>query len=224
MKAKLLIARFSFLRCITNCEQKVSTQKKLALQTECIGMSCPFLTNYRWYLYVGLHNGSNHSWKEIDNLDNISLTSLTGPSLVIEGGHMLQNQSALLRNKTYKIQVVAWLDEENYEKESYIFHTNVPPYTRDKSAGCFVDPKLGEAIATKFTVQCVNWTDADLPISYQFSYETQFGVVVFHTGQQPNVTTELPMGKQESNYSLHLQLEIIDSFGDYSTVFITVQV
>ena len=188
-------------------------------------MSCPFLTNYLWSLYVGVHNGSDQSWKKIDNLDNISVTSLAGPSLIIKGsGYMLQNQRALLRKKTYKIQVVTWLDEENYEKENYIFNTNVPPYTRDKNAGCFVDPKSGKAIATKFTVQCVNWTDSDLPISYQFSYETKFGVVVFHTGQQPNVTTELPMGRLESNYSLHLRLEIIDSFGDYSAVYITVQV
>jgi len=187
-------------------------------------MSCPFLTNYRWSLYVDLRNGSGHSWKAVENLDNISVTSLTSPSLVIKGGYMVQNQRALLRNKTYKLQVVAWLDDENCEIESYIFHTNVPPYTRDKDAGCFVDPKQGEAIKTKFTVQCVNWTDSDLPISYQFSYETQFGVVVFHKGLQPNVTTELPMGKQESNYSLLLRLEIIDSFGDYSAVYITVQV
>lgn len=187
-------------------------------------MSCPFLTDYCWSLYVGVHNGSDHSWKKIENLHNISITSLTGSSLIIKGSGSLQNQRALLRNKTYKIQVVAWLDEENYVKESYIFHTNVPPYTRDKNAGCFVDPQSGKAIATKFTVQCVNWTDSDLPISYQFSYETQFGVVVFHTGRQPNVTAELPMGKQESNYSLHLRLEIIDLFGDYSAVYITVQV
>ena len=188
-------------------------------------MSCPFLANYRWSLYVDLRNGSDHSWEEIENLDSISATSLKGPSLVIKGsGYMLKNQTALLQSKTYKIQVFAWLDEENYEKESYIFNTNVPPYTRDKNVGCFVDPKSGKAIATKFTVQCVNWTDSDLPISYQFSYETQYGVVVFHTGKQPNVTTELPMGKQESNYSLYLRLEIIDSFGDYSAVYITVQV
>ena len=188
-------------------------------------MSCPFLANYRWSLYVDLRNGSDHSWEEIENLDSISATSLKGPSLVLKGsGYMLKNQTALLQSKTYKIQVVAWLDEENYEKESNIFNTNVPPYTRDKNVGCFVDPKSGKAIATKFTVQCVNWTDSDLPISYQFSYETQYGVVVFHTGKQPNVTTELPMGKQESNYSLYLRLEIIDSFGDYSAVYITVQV
>ena len=143
---------------------------------------------------------------------------------MIKGGYTGKNQRALLRNKTYKIQVVAWLDDENFEKESYILHTNVPPYTQGENAGCFVDPKRGEAIETKFTVQCVNWTDSDLPISYQFSYETQFGVVIFHTGRQPNVTTELPMGEQVSNYSLRLRLEIRDSFGDYSAVYITVQV
>lgn len=187
-------------------------------------MSCRFLSNYSWSLYVGLYNGSNHSWKEVENLNNITLTSLTGPSLVIQGGDMWHNQGALLRNLTYKIQVVARLDEGNYEKGSYVFQTNVPPSTRGKNAGCFVDPKQGEAITTKFTVKCVNWTDTELPLSYQFSYETKFGVVVFHKGWQPNVTTELPIGNQMSNYFLHLQLEIIDSFGDYSIVIITVQV
>lgn len=187
-------------------------------------MSCSFLSNYRWSLYVGLYNGSNHSWKEIENLANISLTSLTGPSLVIGRGDISHKKSALLRNKTYKIHIVAWLDEENYQEDSYIFQTNVPPSTRAKDDGCFVDPKIGEAITTEFTVECINWTDTDLPLTYQFSYETQFGIVVFHAGQQPNVTTELPIGNQMTNYSLQLQLEIIDSFGDYSVVFITVQV
>ena len=188
-----------------------------------MGLSCRFLSNYSWSLYVGVYDGSNHSWKEVGNLNNITVTSLTGPTLVIVGGDTLHDQGALLPNQTYKLQVVAKLDDENYEA-SYIFHTNVPPSTGDKNAGCFVEPTSGEAITTKFTVKCVNWTDTDLPLSYKFSYDTQFGVVVFHNGRQPNVTTELPIGNQVSNYSLHLQLEIIDSFGDYSVVFIAVQV
>ena len=60
--------------------------------------------------------------------------------------------------------------------------------------------------------------------SYQFSYQTNFGIVVFYTGWQPNVTTELPEGSKASNYSLHLRLQVIDSLGDSSLELITAQV
>ena len=120
--------------------------------------------------------------------------------------------------------MVAWLDDGNYAENSYVFHTNVPPYSQSDNTGCFVDPTSGEAITTKFHVECANWTDSDLPLTYQFAYKTQFGVVAFHTGWQPNVTTELPMGDKLTNYSLDLRLEILDSLGDYSVVYLAVQV
>ena len=41
------------------------------------------------------------------NLANISLTSLTGPSLIIEKGDALYQKSALLSNQTYKLLMVA---------------------------------------------------------------------------------------------------------------------
>ncbi|XP_022796472.1 polycystic kidney disease protein 1-like 2 [Stylophora pistillata] len=154
----------------------------------------------------------------------MSLTSLTGPSLILEKGDAFRNKTALLSNQTYKLIMVAWLDDGNYAEKSYIFHTNVPPYSQSNNAECFVDPTSGEAITTKFRVECVNWTDSDLPLTYQFAYKTQFGFVAFHTGWQPNVTTELPIGNKSTNYSLDLRLEILDSLGDYSDVYLAVQV
>ena len=87
-----------------------------------------------------------------------------------------------------------------------------------------MDPQQGEAITTEFTIKCVNWTDTDLPLSYQFSYNTTFGIVVFHLGWQSNATTDLPSGDETKNYSLILQLEVTDSLGDSSVEFISVQV
>ena len=127
-------------------------------------------------------------------------------------------------NKTYKIHIIAWLDEENFQADDYIFHTNQPPFRRGNNSGCFVAPNQGEAISTEFTIDCVNWADSDWPLRYQFSYQTNFGVVVFHTGWQSNVTTEFPVGNKTSHYSLHLQLEVTDSLGDSSVQLITVQV
>lgn len=196
----------------------------MVFETQCRGTSCSALTNYRWCLFVLSDNGSNKSWSEIKNLDRIALTSLDGPNLVVGGEGIPRNHSSLLGNKTYKIQIIAQLDKVNFQTDSYIFHTNLPPSKRDNNAGCFVDPTQGEAIITDFFIECVNWTDTDWPLSYQFSYQTNFGVVVFHTGWQPNVTTELPVGNHTTNYSLCLQLEVIDFLGDSSVEFITLEV
>jgi len=210
---------------MANCEYKVSTRRKLAVEKECTGISCSTLIKYRWSLYVRLYNSSHQLWTEIMNLDKIALTSLEGPKLAIgRVEDKSQNQTTLLGDKTYKIHLIAWLDKENFVADSYIFHTNLPPVKRANNSGCFVRPTRGEAIITEFSIECVNWEDSDWPLSYQYSYQTSLGVVVFHTGWQSNVTTELPVGNQTENYSLSLQLEVKDSFGDSSVEFIAVEV
>lgn len=83
---------------------------------------------------------------------------------------------------------------------------------------------MGEAIDTEFKISCENWWDPDLPLRYQFSYQTNFGIVVFYTGWQANVTTELPEGNKATNYSLQLKLQVIDSLDDSSVEIINVQV
>ena len=196
----------------------------MVFETQCRGISCSVLTNYHWSLYVRLDNSSHESWREIKNLHEIASTSLDRPNFVISGDSIFQNRSNLMENRTYKIHVIAWLDHKNFQADDYIFHTNLPPLRRGSSSGCFVEPYLGQAITTEFTIECANWVDSDGPLRYQFSYQTKIGVVVFHTGWQSNVTTELPVGSKTSNYSLHLQLEVIDSLGDSSVELITVQV
>lgn len=215
---------FLYLRCVANCEHKVSTRRKLVLRTQCRGISCSALTVYRWSLYIRLDNGSHQSWSEIEGLDSIALTSLDGPNLVIGGEGISKNQSTLLGSRTYKIHIIAWLDKENSQSDSYVFHTNQLPSKQGNNSGCFVNPQQGEAITTEFSIECVNWTDTDLPLSYQFSYKTHFGIVVFHADWQSNATTDLPLGDQTKNYSLTLQLEVTDALGDSSVEFISVEV
>lgn len=211
-------------RCVTNCENRVSTRRKLVLKTHCTGISCSVLSVHHWSLYVRLDVVSQESWSKVDHLDEIALTSLDGPNLVIGGEGTSKNHSSLLSKKTYKVRVIAWIDKENFQSDSYIFHTNQPPSKEGNNSGCFVDPKQGETITTEFSVKCVNWTDIDLPLSYQFSYQTKFGVVVFHSGRHSNVTTDFPVGNPSRNYSLVLKLEVVDSLGDSAVEVITVQV
>ncbi|XP_068684513.1 polycystin-1-like protein 2 [Montipora foliosa] len=212
-------------RCAANCQHKVSTRRKLLFRKQCAGISCSFLTSYHWSLYIAVNNGSNQFWRKVDHLSEIALTSLDGPNLAIRGYKRAEmNHSALTGNRTYKIVLVARLDKENYLVDSLVFHTNLSPSKKGKDSGCTVDPKQGEAVLTEFAIKCFNWTDMDRPLRYQFSYQTKFGVVVFHTGLQSNLTTDLPPGSQTNNYSLVVQLEVIDSLGDSSVELVNVQV
>ncbi|CAH3172071.1 unnamed protein product, partial [Porites evermanni] len=212
------------IKCVANCGQKVSIRKKFMFDTQCEGISCSAIKNYSWSLYVRLENGSHKSWGEINNLYTIALTSLNGPNLIFNGGDSSLNRSLLMGNKTYKIHIIAWIDGNSFRTDEHIFRTNSPPSRRDSNSGCFMEPRIGNAIETEFKISCVNWSDPDTPLSYQFSYQTNFGIVVFYTGWQPNVTTELPEGSKASNYSLYLKLQIIDSLGDSSLELITAQV
>ena len=192
--------------------------------TQCEGISCSAIKNYSWSLFVRLENGFHKSWGEINNLYTIALTSLNGPNLIFNGGDSSLNRSLLMGNKTYKIHITAWIDGNNFRTDEHIFRTNSPPLRRDSNSGCFMEPRIGNAIETEFKISCVNWSDPDTPLSYQFSYQTNFGIVVFYTGWQPNVTTELPEGSKASNYSLYLKLQVIDSLGDSSLELIIAQV
>lgn len=212
-------------RCASNCQHKVSTKRKLLVKKECTGVSCKLLTTYRWSLYVSLDNGSSQSWSKVHYLEDVALTSLDGPDLAIGGElNKAENKSALMNSKTYRITLIAWLDEENYQVDEFVFNTNSPPSKQDEFTGCVVDPKQGQAVITEFSISCFNWTDTDRPLSYQFSYQTKFGLVVFHSGWRSNLTTDLPPGNEANNYSLIVLLEVLDSLGDSSEEKVIVQV
>ena len=93
------------------------------------------------------------------------------------------------------------------------------------SGSCSVSPAEGEAVRTKFTVSCSKWEDADLPLSYEFSYSadgnSSNSVCI---SKSPTCTTVLGPGKEENDFKVYLKTKIFDRFKGYTEFVVTAKV
>eukprot|EP01038_Epipyxis_sp_PR26KG_P013964 gene13964-18730_t len=99
---------------------------------------------------------------------------------------------------------------EGNSSSSILVTTNGPPL-----AGRFkVDPSSGSALVDKFLFSSLNWYDEDLPLFYQFGYDT---VNVLQTKSEKTfVHTILPSGKNTSLLSLECFVHVYDSLSSYT--------
>lgn len=78
---------------------------------------------------------------------------------------------------------------------------------------------------TLFAINCSDWEDADLPLTYEFAYESFNKESVFFIGDTPFVNSVyLPMGHEESDFNLTLKIRIIDRLGAATTLRILIKV
>ena len=196
-------------RCKANCGRRVTTAKRLVLETECKGISCRTVTRYSWTLYIKKTN----KWVKVNNLKEMASTDLSGPSIVITGA-----QPGLRQASSYKMRAQAFLQDGSSESEYYEFLTNEPPYHPDGLVqGCFVNPTKGEAVVTEFKIECDRYIDVHLPLTYDFSYHTSTGEVQFQSGHSQNATVRLPLGNAAANYSVLVKVLVKDSYGAFTT-------
>lgn len=97
------------------------------------------------------------------NFQENILTDVDSPNLVIPGGKQVLQES-----NEYKIRAVVALDNGFKIAEEMTFVTNSPPRVSEKQDGCFINPDEGFVLTTKFNISCSGWTDADLPLNYEF--------------------------------------------------------
>ena len=176
----------------------------MVLETDCKGISCKTVARYSWILYVKRKN----KWIEVDNLNKMVSTDLSGPSVVLTG-----REYTLEQKTSYKMKVQAFLKDGSSESEYYEFITNEPPHHEDSMEGCSVNPTKGEAVVTEFKITCDGFMDVDQPISYDFSYHTTTGVVHFQSGLSSNASVRLPLGDPIANYSIIILVDVKDSYG-----------
>jgi hypothetical protein len=99
---------------------------------------------------------------------------------------------------------------------------NAPP-----QPGSFrVAPSSGEELVESFSFLAERWTDADLPLLYQFSYLTAEGVEVTLRSKAESAFTSavLPAGPASSNYSVVGTAQVFDGLAASSSVQYTVRV
>jgi len=67
---------------------------------------------------------------------------------------------------------------------------------------------------TSFTINCSGWEDPDQPLTYQFSYINYVQASVFYVSGEPIApAVVLPMGHENNDFNLTLNIRISDRLG-----------
>lgn len=203
---------FYFRSCAQNCERHVILSSRLILETSCTGLLCDKIDVYAWSMKY--REKDDLLWKEVANLDEIVLTYDNSPNLVTV-------QGKLRGNATYQVTVKATTPQGHSSSTTYSFVTNTPP----KGGICKVDDPQGKAWETDFLFSCIGWHDDNLPLKFQFSYNSSDGIeMIFQFGNLSTATGKLPVGDPNMDYKLQIQILVIDSLGSTVSVGIDVKV
>ena len=153
-------------------------------------------------------------WQEITNLDEIVLTYKNSPNLVTA-------QGKLLGNATYQATVSGETSHGQSSIETYSFVTNSPP----TGGTCKADKPQGKALETIFVFSCIGWQDDNLPLKYQFGYNSSDGIeIIFQSGKSSTATGKLPVGDPTMNYKLGIRILVIDTLGSSVDTWIDLKV
>ena len=146
-------------RTVFNILEKKNPFERLILESRCIDCKSREQLGYMWKLslLIGDNKDEDSSWEEKEDWeDYIKATGSESSSLVVEADY-------LLPGKIYRLQLNAWRPggfPGGYVIEEIII--NIAP----ASGRCNVPREEGFALETPFFVQCVGWTDPDVPLTY----------------------------------------------------------
>ena len=136
-------------------------------------------------------------------MDEIVLTYMNSPNLVTAEGK-------LHGNATYEVAVKGETSQGHSSIETYSFVTNSPP----SGGTCKADNPQGKAWDTNFVIRCIGWQDDNLPLKFQFSYNSSDGIeMVFQSGNSSTAKGKLPVGDPNMDYKLDVRILVIDTLG-----------
>lgn len=211
-------------RCINNCRAKVSPVRQLTLRVVCANRPCIYLATFSWTIHTRTRNRQGtFIWSEFKN------TSLIRTSLNTTQFHLPRLDALANVKEGQKFQVQATATDHNgvlQEQALYTFNVNAPPkLVKDsEETGCHVNPRKGNAIMTDFYISCLGWYDKDIPLRYAFKYNFSSSTIIIQDGNVGNVTSKLPVGDPDKGYEQTLDLQIIDAYGEFSTVLVKTKV
>ena len=202
-------------RCVENCDAKLNPSGRMALQGMCTGVSCHGNLIFKWTILKDLNNSSNSSqWADISEIQELISTQVSSKSLVTRPG-------VLTPNTRFKFILTAQRLGGYSGYSEYHVTSNSPPV----EGVCSVSPISGVTLITKFTFTCTNWQDPDLPLQYEFVYLADNNILnVAYKGFKSSLTTKLPAGEKDNNFTIDFRVRVADILGAYTEVKSPVQV
>lgn len=196
----------------------------MKLEVFCGGIQCATIATFSWTIHILVTNHQGDSiWEELKNASGLVRTSEDTTQFSISSV-----DSVIPVRDGQKFQIRGNSFDNNgqpQEQEVYSFLLNSPPKNvQGTDSGCKVTPREGAAILTDFYVTCLGWYDKDTPLRYAFKYTFSSSTVIIQDGNIGNVTSKLPLGDPNKDHERILELQIIDAFGEYTSVFVKTKV
>ena len=204
--------------------EKVSPQRPLTLQVHCGHLTCSFLGTFSWTISI----------RSFDSEGTLFWTTLKNASAVIDVSmnttqFNLPRLDAIIPAEEGQVfKITAQLIDSNGRRQGesmYIFIVNAPPKNvQSENKGCKVWPTEGSAIITDFHISCLGWYDKDTPLRYAFKYTFRSSTILIQDGNVGNVSSKLPLGDPAKQHERILELQIIDAYGEFTTVYVKTKV
>ena len=202
----------------------MSPQRLLTLRVFCGSFPCASLGTFSWTVHVNSRDSQGKSiWREFQNSSGLFSTNMNTTQFNLP---RLDALTPIKEGQKFKIKVQSTDNNgRQQEKKFYRFIANVPPkHIASEDTGCKVWPREGSAILTDFHISCLGWYDKDTPLRYAFKYTFSSSTIIIQDGTVGEVTSKLPLGDPDMGYDRTLELQIIDAFGEFSTVFVKTKV
>lgn len=185
----------------------------------CQGEVCSKLSNYTWSLHIVNKSVDGFSVSPVYHV-NIYLQMNTR-RLFIKDIFKLEDDTRT--NVHYAVTASVKLGGKEFAG-NFSFIVNSPPKIFSVNGSCHVEPMEGEAISTDFSIACSEWHDVDKPLTYEFTYQDKYGMVIIQTGSLNTVKTKLPVGEASNEYELLLEVLVGDSYQDFTSTRLLVKV
>lgn len=146
-------------------------------------------------------------WKQSNDLHLMTSTPLNSSKIVIK-------ENSLNSGMNYRLAILVTSENSFAGISAYDILTSSPPV----GGTCSIEPSSGIALRTYFTLSCSGWTSSSTPLSYQFQLQPFHGLtsVVYH-GLNTSVESLLPSGDLSQDFTLKLNVTVIDSNGASAT-------
>ncbi|XP_026552136.1 polycystic kidney disease and receptor for egg jelly-related protein-like [Pseudonaja textilis] len=202
--------------CLENCEKGIQATERLILYGKCLNCEKAHLV-YFWCLLSADSKEIYFDWA------SKTTTGRTSPYLHI---HSLAFRS--MADQLYILKLKVSMQGVQLAVGSYSFYVHIPP----QIGKCFIEPREGIALMTKFTLQCTGFDGKKGPLLYRVIARSDLaqianisslqnntlGTIVYLGHQQNTPPSFLPSGTPSEKYALNIFIQVYDTDGAFSQV------
>ncbi|XP_025032724.1 polycystic kidney disease and receptor for egg jelly-related protein [Python bivittatus] len=200
--------------CIENCGRSLIPTERFCLSSKCLNCKSFNRPRYRWSLFSGSSSELQFNWASRTS------TGRTNPHICLKPLSLMH-----MAEPSYRLTLKVSLEGYESSLYNYSFAVNLPP----APGKCSLEPPLGIAFLTKFTVHCSGFTDEHLPLTYKVKValdatkipareNNTLGSIAYFGDQSKSPPFFLPVGAPSKQYLLTIYVEVYDVLGAYSQI------